>query len=116
MVRQALESASPPQRKTPVTRRSALDPAKGWIDEMLRGDLTAPRQLFTLRLSYSGKAVHRVFSTAGQEAFTQGGHVDTFRLLRGIPTRHVRYDNLKPAVSQVRFGRSRAPSDGRGWP
>ncbi|MFJ1701674.1 hypothetical protein ACIOHC_43075 [Streptomyces sp. NPDC088252] len=25
-----------------MTRRSALDPAKGWIDEMLRSDLTAP--------------------------------------------------------------------------
>ncbi|MEU9048001.1 MULTISPECIES: hypothetical protein [unclassified Kitasatospora] len=25
-----------------MTRRSALDPAKGWIDEMLRADLTAP--------------------------------------------------------------------------
>lgn len=42
VVRQALDGALPPQRKTPVTRRSALDPAKGWIDEMLWSDLTAP--------------------------------------------------------------------------
>ncbi|MGW0392082.1 IS21 family transposase [Streptomyces sp. NPDC003042] len=190
VVRQALDSALPPQRKAPVTRRTALDPAKGWIDEMLRSDLTAPPkqrhtnkrildrlrdeygfaavayttlndylrvrrpqirdesdrarmlhegmvpqfhrpgeeaevdfaevwvrvdgkpmqcQLFTLRLSYSGKAVHRVFSTGGQEAFMQG-HVDAFRLLGGIPTRHIRYDNLKPAVSKVCFGRSRVES------
>ncbi|MBX9399467.1 hypothetical protein K4749_39520 [Streptomyces sp. TRM72054] len=27
--------------------------------------------------------------------------------LGGVPTRHIRYDNLKPAVSQVCFGRSR---------
>ncbi|MFI8370929.1 IS21 family transposase [Streptomyces sp. NPDC085466] len=190
VVRQALDSALAPQRKEPVMRRSALDPAKGWIDEMLRSDLTAPPkqrhtnkrildrlrdeygftavayttlndylrvrrpqireeadrarmmhegmvpqfhrpgeeaevdfaevwvrvdgkpmqcQLFTLRLSYSGKAVHRVFSTSGQEAFMQG-HVDAFRILGGVPTRHIRYDNLKPAVSQVCFGRSRVES------
>ncbi|MFG2919820.1 IS21 family transposase [Kitasatospora sp. NPDC048298] len=190
VVRQALDSALPPKRKEPVTRRSVLDPAKGWIDEMLRADLTAPPkqrhtnkrilarlrdehgftaaayttlndylrvrrpqikdeadrarmlhegmvpqfhrpgeeaevdfaevwvrvdgkplqcQMFTLRLSYSGKAVHRVFSTAGQEAFMQG-HVDAFRILGGVPVRHIRYDNLKPAVSQVCFGRSRVES------
>lgn len=33
-VRQALESAVPPPRKEPVVRRSVLDPAKGWIDEV----------------------------------------------------------------------------------
>ncbi|MGW7001368.1 IS21 family transposase [Streptomyces sp. NPDC054933] len=190
VVRQALESALPPERKAPAKRRSVLDPAKGWIDEMLRSDLTAPPkqrhtnkrilnrlrdeygftgaayntlndylrvrrpqikaeadqarslhegmvpqihrpgeeaevdfaevwvrvdgkpmqcQLFTLRLSYSGKAVHRVFSSPSQEAFMQG-HLDAFRLLGGIPTRHIRYDNLKPAVSKVCFGRSRVES------
>ncbi|MGW2547213.1 IS21 family transposase, partial [Kitasatospora sp. NPDC001574] len=190
VVRQALESALPPERRAPAKRQSKLDPAKGWIDEMLRVDLTAPPkqrhtnrrilnrlrdeygftavayttlceylqkrrpefkaeadrtrllhegmvpqihlpgeeaevdfaevwvrvdgkpmqcQLFTLRLSYSGKAVHRVFSSPSQEAFMQG-HVDAFRLLGGIPTRHIRYDNLKPAVTQVCFGRSRVES------
>ena len=190
VVRQALESAMPPERKAPAKRRSVLDPAKGWIDEMLRADLMAPPKqrhtnrriltrlreehgftdgsyttlsdylqkrrpeiraeaaesrlaeegmvpqlhkpgeeaevdfaevwvrvdgkpvqchLFTLRLSYSGKAVHRVFSSQSQEAFMQG-HVDAFRILGGIPTRHIRYDNLKPAVSTVCFGRSRVES------
>jgi hypothetical protein len=43
-VRQALTSAVPPPRKKPVPRTSVLDPAKGWIDAMLREDLTAPRK------------------------------------------------------------------------
>lgn len=51
--------------------RSVLEQAKGWIDEMLRVDLTAPPK---------------------------------------HPTRHIRYDHLKPAVSQVCFGRSRLES------
>ena len=65
--------------------------------------------LFTLRLSYSRKAVHRVYATQSQEAFLQG-HVDAFAALGGVPTRHIRYDNLKPAVNQVCFGRSRVES------
>ena len=41
--------------------------------------------LFTLRLSYSGKAVHRVFASQGQEAFLEG-HVHAFEALGGVPT------------------------------
>lgn len=33
-----------------------------------------------------------------------------FRVLGGVPTRHIRYDNLKPAVRQVLFGRGRVES------
>ncbi|BEL12836.1 hypothetical protein Q0Z83_110270 [Actinoplanes sichuanensis] len=65
--------------------------------------------LFTLRLSYSGKAVHRVYISEAQEAFMQG-HVEAFRVLGGVPTRHIRYDNLKPAVNRVCFGRTRVES------
>src|SRR6266542_931075 len=65
--------------------------------------------LFTLRLSHSGKAVHRVFASQSQEAFMEG-HVEAFRVLGGVPTRHIRYDNLKPAVNKVCFGRSRIES------
>jgi transposase len=65
--------------------------------------------LFTLRLSYSGRAVHRVFASQCQEAFMQG-HAEAFAVLGGVPSRHVRYDNLKSAVSQVCFGRSRVES------
>lgn len=181
----------PRERKKPPRRRSVLEPAHGWIDAMLREDLTAPRKqrhtivrihqrlaaehgftlvgpttvrdyvrkrrpeiaaearegrvsidgmvpqqhlpgeeaevdfadvwvringtlhkchLFTLRLSYSGRAVHRVFLSEAQEAFMEG-HVEAFRELGGVPTRHIRYDNLKPAVNRVCFGRNRVESD-----
>ena len=36
-VRQALANAVPPERKTPVRVAPKLEPAKGLIDEMLRG-------------------------------------------------------------------------------
>jgi transposase len=190
-VRLALASATPPPREKPVTAREpVLCPAAGWIDEMLRADLSAPRKqrhtivrvhqrlreehgfdgasystvrnyvnrrrpeiaeeagrgrhqpqgvvpqvhapgaeaevdfcdvwvrlagepvkchLFTLRLSYSGKAVHRVYASQSQEAFMEG-HVEAFAVLGGVPTRHIRYDNLKPAVQQVCFGRTRVES------
>lgn len=70
VVRQALDSALPPKRKEPVMRRSALYPAKGWIDEMLRSDLTAPpkqrhtnkRILNRLRDEYDFTAVAYVFT------------------------------------------------------
>jgi transposase len=189
-VREALASAAPKPRKRPAPRRSILEPAHGWIDEMLRADLLAPAKqrhtlvrihqrlsseygfdlasvstvrdyvakrrpeivaevreqqrhldgmvpqqhlpggeaevdfadvwvrvrgqmirchLFTLRMSYSGKAVHRVFLSEAQEAFMEG-HVEAFRVLGGVPTRHIRYDNLRPAVQRVCFGRSRIES------
>ncbi|MER6523003.1 MULTISPECIES: IS21 family transposase [unclassified Streptomyces] len=190
-VRQALQSAVPPPRKTPKPRMTLLDPAKRWIDAMLWEDQTAPRKqkhtarrihqrlaaeygfdsasystvcdyvlirrpqieaearrgrqhvdgmvpqvhlpgeeaevdfaevwvrlagtavkchLFTLRLSYSGKAVHRVFASQAQESFMEG-HVEAFRVLGGVPIRHIRYDNLKPAVRTVCTGRSRVESE-----
>ena len=65
--------------------------------------------LFSLRLSYSGKAVHRVFASESQQAFMEG-HVEAFRVLGGVPTRHIRYDNLKPAVHRICFGRTRIES------
>lgn len=43
-VRQALTSAVPPPRKAPVRRAPKLDPAKPFIDAMLREDLDAPRK------------------------------------------------------------------------
>ena len=65
--------------------------------------------LFTLRLSCSGKAVHRVFASQGQEAFLEG-HVAAFEVLGGIPTGQIRYDNLRSAVHRVLFGRNRTES------
>ncbi|MEV4418078.1 IS21 family transposase [Catellatospora sp. NPDC049609] len=67
--------------------------------------------LFTLRLSYSGKAVHRVFASCGLEAFLEG-HVHAFNVLGGVPTVKIRYDNLRSAVSRVLgFSRLRAEND-----
>ena len=66
--------------------------------------------LFTMRLSYSGRAAHRAFLTQGQEAFLEG-HVYGFERLGGIPVEHVRYDNLNSAVKQVLFGRSRQENE-----
>jgi transposase len=65
--------------------------------------------LFTLRLSYSGRSVHRAYASQGQEAFMEG-HAEALRVLGGVPSRHIRYDNLKPAVKQVLFGRGRQES------
>jgi len=65
--------------------------------------------LFTLRLSYSGKAVHRAYASQCQEAFLDG-HVQAFAQLGGVPAVHVRYDNLKSAVTRVLFGRTRVES------
>ncbi len=65
--------------------------------------------MFTYRLSMSGAAVHRIYASQGQEAFIEG-HLEAFRVL-GVPTVHIRYDNLKSAVTRVLFGRTRTESD-----
>lgn len=69
--------------------------------------------LFALRMSYSGKSVHRIFASGGQEAFFEG-HVHAFTVLGGVPLGKVRYDNLKAAVAQV-LGFSRARVETSRW-
>jgi len=84
-----------------------VDFADLWI--VLRGVKTKVF-LFTLRLSYSGKAAHRAFASQGQEAFLEG-HLHAFHtVLGGTPVDKIRYDNLKSAVSRVLFGRNREES------
>ena len=87
-------------------QEAEVDFGEVWVD--LDGVRTKC-QLFTLRMSYSGKAVHRVFPGQGQEAFFEG-HVAAFNTLGGIPCGQIRYDNLKPAVHRVLFGRNRLES------
>ena len=101
----AIGDAFVPQTHEPGAE-AEVDFADLWID--LAGVRTKVF-LFTLRLSFSGKAVHRAYSTAGQEAFLEG-HQAAFEVLGGTPVFHIRYDNLKAAVSRVLFGRNRTES------
>jgi len=185
-VRQAIASPVPPDRKVPERAAPVREAVAGWIDEMLREDLAAPRKqrhtarrvferladehgaqvsysyvakyvarrraeiaaqdrdgaeglagfvpqarepgaeaevdfgdvtvelggqlsrcfMFACRLSYSGKACHRVFASQAQEAFLEG-HVTAFETTGGVPSRQIRYDNLSPAVAKVLAGRNR---------
>src|SRR5437667_9727822 len=186
-VRQAIASPLPPDRKVPVRVGPVRAAVVGWIDEMLREDLAAPRKqrhtakrvferlrdehdaqvsystvakyvhrrraevtaeqaraeaasvagfvpqakepgaeaevdfadvtvelagrltrcyLFAFRLSCSGKGCHRVYASQAQEAFLEG-HVTAFEVTGGVPWRHIRYDNLSPAVAKVLTGRNR---------
>ncbi|MCE5289430.1 MAG: IS21 family transposase [Nocardiaceae bacterium] len=192
-VRQALASAEPPKRKTPVRESPKLGPFKPVVDEMLRADLDAPRKqrhtalrifnrladehdatdlsystvrdyvrvrkaeilaeagkqaeeafvpqehapgaeaevdfgdvyvmlggvqtrchVFAFRMSKSGKAIHRVYANQSQEAFLEG-HIEAFDVIGGVPVRHIRYDNLKSAVTSVVFGRGRGRVENDRW-
>jgi hypothetical protein len=63
--------------------------------------------LFTLRMSFSGKAVHLISASGGQQAFFEG-HVHAFGVLGGVPAGNIRYDNLTSPLRQVLgFTRSR---------
>ncbi|MFJ1746389.1 IS21 family transposase [Streptomyces sp. NPDC088116] len=84
----------------------------GDVTVRLAGELVTC-YLFSLRLSYSGKAVHRVFASCGQEAFFDG-HVHALRTLGGVPRTKVGYDNLKAAVARV-LGQSRGRVEAHRW-
>ncbi|MFC4949235.1 IS21 family transposase [Pseudonocardia sp. GCM10023141] len=90
----------------PPGAEAEVDFADLWV--RLDGEMTKCF-LFTLRLSHSGRAVHRVFASQGQEAFLEG-HVAAFEVLGGVPLDKIRYDNLRSAVHRVLFGRNRVES------
>jgi transposase len=85
----------------PQTHRSGAEAEVdfGEVAINLRGELVTCT-LFAFRLSFSGKAVHKIFASGGSEAFREG-HVHAFTTLGGVPTGKIRYDNLKAAVAQV---------------
>ncbi|MFT7866873.1 MULTISPECIES: transposase [Amycolatopsis] len=117
------------RRRAEVRREAGREPAEVFIPQTPRPGTDAEVDfgevrvrlagrstccyLFTFRLSFSGKAVHRVFASCGQEAFLEG-HVHAFSVLGGIPTGKVRYDNLRSAVRQV-LGFSRARVENERW-
>ena len=70
-----------------------------WV--VLDGEMTKCF-LFALRLCYSGRAIHKAYSTMSLESFLDG-HAYALRVLGGVPTGVVRYDNLKVAVQKVIF-------------
>ena len=70
--------------------------------------------LFVFWLAHSGKAIHRVYPTQAQEAFLEG-HIAAFEAIGGIPSGHIKYDNLKGAVSQVVHGPGRARVENERW-
>jgi len=90
----------------PPGAEAEVDFADLWV--RLDGEMTKCF-LFTLRLSHSGRAVHRVFASQGQEAFLEG-HVAAFEVFNGVPFDKIRYDNLRSAVHRVLFGRTRSES------
>ncbi|GAB0102739.1 IS21 family transposase [Nocardia sp. JMUB6875] len=66
--------------------------------------------LFSMRMSFSGKAVHLASTSGGQEAFFEG-HAHAFAVFGGVPAR-IRYDNLKAAVASVLgFDRQRVETE-----
>jgi transposase len=102
----------PAQVFIPQTHRPGQDAEVDFGDVYV--DLAGVRTLcylFVFRLSFSGKAVHRISVPEGQEAFFEG-HVHAFTVLGGVPAGKVRYDNLTSAVARVLgFTRARVETD-----
>ncbi|GAA1100238.1 IS21 family transposase [Tsukamurella spumae] len=88
-----------------------VDFGEVWV---ILGGVKTKCHMFVYRLSHSGKAIHRVYPTGGQEAFLEG-HVEAFRELGGVPTRHIRYDNLTSAVVAVLQGGDRRRQENPRW-
>jgi len=93
----------PTVRDYVARRRPEILAAAGRV--ILRGVKTKTA-LFTMRLSYSGRAAHRASLSQGQEAFLEA-HVYAFGRFGGVPAEKIRYDNLTSAVKRVVFGRTR---------
>jgi len=106
------EGRGPPKVFIPQTHRPGQEAEVDFGDVyVMLGGVRTLCTLFCFRLSFSGKAVHRVFASEGQEAFFEG-HVHAFNVLGGVPAGKVRYDNLSSAVARVLgFTRARVETD-----
>ncbi len=98
----SLEAGCVPQTHPPAGEAEG-DFHDLWV--ILRG-IKTKTALFTMRLSFSGRAAHRAFLTQGQEAFLEG-HVYAFERLGGVPIDKIRYD--KPQQRGV-AGAVRSPA------
>jgi transposase len=92
-------------------RDAEVDFGELWV--RLDGVLTKCH-LFVLRMSFSGKGVHRVYASPNQESFLDG-HAHAFTVLGGLPTGVVRYDNLTSAVEKILFRGSRERIETARW-
>jgi transposase len=98
------------QERPPGTE-AEVDFGEVWV---VLGGVRTKCHMFVFWLAHSGKAIHRVYPTQGQEAFLQG-HVEAFEELGGVPTRHIRYDNLTSAVTTVLHGGDRRREENARW-
>ncbi|MBE0011531.1 IS21 family transposase [Arthrobacter sp. AET 35A] len=99
-----------PQEHAPGAE-AEVDFGELWV---VLGGVKTKCHMFIYRLSHSGKAIHRVYPTQAQEAFLEG-HIEAFTVLGGIPTKHIRYDNLTSAVTAVVFGQGRQRVENDRW-
>lgn len=88
-----------------------VDFGEVWV---VLGGVRTKCYMFVLWLAHSGKAIHRVYPTQAQEAFLQG-HIEAFDALGGVPTRHIKYDNLTSAVTKVIYGPGRERRENDRW-
>jgi transposase len=99
-----------PQEHSPGAE-AEVDFGEVWV---MLGGVKTKCHMFVLWLAHSGKAIHRVYPTQSQEAFLEG-HIEAFAAIGGVPTRHIRYDNLTSAVSAVLHGRDRRRAENQRW-
>ncbi|MDR6689086.1 transposase [Arthrobacter sp. 1088] len=99
-----------PQEHAPGAE-AEVDFGDVWVD--LDGTRTRC-YMFAFRLSHSGKSVHRIYPTCAQEAFLEG-HIEAFNTIGGVPSRHIRYDNLTSAVTKVVYGAGRQRVENERW-
>ncbi|CAM5643308.1 hypothetical protein [Streptomyces purpurascens] len=79
------EGRGPPQAFVPQTHRRGDEAEVDFGDVWIHLDGVSTKVfLFSLRPSFSGKAVHKIFASCGQEAFLEG-HVHALQVLGGVP-------------------------------